>query len=143
MAQRGRVGALVGAFTMLLSADLAGAACTESSEARVVSKSIRQAMRCDYKTLRSGPDPGCTVDAPPACAGSLVTDANNLAYGLGALAEVDASALSDQLKCQKRIGKARRALRRHQAALSCAEKPRRRPRRRRSSSSTSSPTTAP
>jgi arylsulfatase A-like enzyme len=82
------------------------AGCTESSESRAVGKSLRQAMRCDYKALRSGADPGCPVAAPPPCAGSLVADANQLAYGLAALAEVDTRALRDQLKCQKRIGKA-------------------------------------
>src|SRR4026207_247283 len=97
---------LAGTLVLLMSADLTSAACTVSSDARLAGKSVRQAMRCDYKTLRSGPDPGCTVTPAPACAGSLVIDANNLAYGLGTLAEVDRSELGDQLKCQKRIGKA-------------------------------------
>ena len=99
-------GALACALTGMLPIDSAFAGCTENSEARVVGKSIRQAMRCDYKALRSGPDPSCSVAAPPACAGSLVGDANDLAYGLEPLAEVDTRALRDQLKCQKRIGKA-------------------------------------
>jgi N-acetylglucosamine-6-sulfatase len=95
-----------GAFLMAaLSADTAGAACTQSSEAGTVKKSVRQAMKCDDKLLRSG-NASCTVTPPPACAGTLVTDANNLAYGLATLAEVDKRALRDQLKCQKRIGKA-------------------------------------
>jgi arylsulfatase A-like enzyme len=100
------LGALACALAATLSADSAFAGCTESSEARAVGKSIRQAMRCDYRALRSGPDPGCSVAAAPACAGSLVGDANDLAYGLEVLAEVDTRALRDQLKCQKRIGKA-------------------------------------
>ena len=82
------------------------AGCTQSSDAGLVRKSARQAMRCDYKVLRSGPGSTCNQTPPPACAGSLVTDANNLAYGTGALAEVDSALLRDQLKCQKKIGKA-------------------------------------
>jgi arylsulfatase A-like enzyme len=103
--QRGLV-RIVGIVTALVaSAGIAGAACTQSSEANAVKKSVRQAMRCQYKLLRSG-STACTVTAPPACAGTLVTDATNLAYGLGTLAEVDGRLLHDQLKCQKRIGKA-------------------------------------
>lgn len=106
---RARTAALVGAMIGLVGvagARVAGGACTESSDANAVKKSLRQATRCDYKTLRSGPDPGCTITPPPSCAGTLVTDATNLAYGLDPLTEVDASAVRDQLKCQKRIGKA-------------------------------------
>jgi hypothetical protein len=62
-------------------------------------------MTCDYRALRAGTT-NCTVTPPPACAGTLATDANNLAYGLGTLVEVDKRLLRDQLKCQKRIGKA-------------------------------------
>jgi len=82
------------------------AGCTESRDAGAVKKSLRQAMHCDYKALRSGPDPTCPVTLAPACAGTLVTDANNLAYGSDPLAKVDKKLLRDQLKCQKRIGKA-------------------------------------
>jgi arylsulfatase A-like enzyme len=106
---RARTIALVGAVIGVLG--VAGttavqAGCTASSDAGMVKKSLRQANRCDYKALRSGVDPGCTVAPPPACAGTLVTDANDLAYGTATLAEVDTRLLSDQLKCQKRIGKA-------------------------------------
>jgi len=108
-----RAGTVVVALIVGIAASSSGvlirsafAGCTESRDASAVKKSLRQAMRCNYKTLRSGPDPSCTVTPPPACAGSLVSDANNLAYGLGALAEVDKRLLRDQLKCQKRIGKA-------------------------------------
>jgi arylsulfatase A-like enzyme len=89
-----------------IAPDGALAGCTESSDAGAVKKSLRQAMRCDYKTLRAGLDPGCTVTPPPTCAGSLVIDANNLAFGVDPLAEVDRQQLRDQLKCQKKIGKA-------------------------------------
>jgi arylsulfatase A-like enzyme/uncharacterized membrane protein len=92
-------------LTIAFAADVAIAACTQSSEARTVKKSVRQAMTCDYRALRAGTT-SCTVTPPPACAGTLVTDANNLAYGLDPLAEVDGKLLRDQLKCQKRIGKA-------------------------------------
>ena len=96
---------LVLTLAIAVAADVAVAACTQSSEARALKKSVRQAMTCDYRALRSGTT-NCTVTPPPACAGTLVTDANNLAYGLGTLAEVDTHLLRDQLKCQKRIGKA-------------------------------------
>ena len=91
---------------LLLSGDLAAAACSESSEANALKKSVRQANRCDYKALRSGFDPGCVVTPAPACAGTLATDANRLAFGLASLDEVDDKALSDQLKCQRRVSRA-------------------------------------
>ena len=84
----------------------ADAGCTLGSEAGGVRKSIRQAMRCDLKTLRSGPDPTCTAAPAPPCAGTLAIDANNLAYGVAPLAEIDASALADQFRCQRRIATA-------------------------------------
>ncbi|MFN8644097.1 MAG: sulfatase [Candidatus Binatia bacterium] len=71
--------------------------------------SARAASRrcCDYKALRSGPA-ACVVTPPPACADTLAADAAALAYGANhpAAAAVDGRALRDQLKCQKRIGKA-------------------------------------
>lgn len=90
-----------------LAATAADAGCTSTSEAAQVSKSVKQAVRCDYKALRSGPTP-CAVAPPPACADTLVGDAAALAYGPNhaAGAEVDGRALRDQLRCQKRIGKA-------------------------------------
>ena len=106
MAYRGSTGlGLVLTLTIAVAADVAVAACTQSSEARTLKKSVRQAMTCDYRALRAGTT-NCTVTPPPACAGTLATDANNLAYGLGTLVEVDKRLLRDQLKCQKRIGKA-------------------------------------
>ena len=81
---------------------------------------------------------------PPACAGTLVADANDLAYGTGALADVDRRVLRDQLKCQKRIGKAvsyyvgiklRYLIKRQDGGRGGSAK--------RPSISTSSPTTAP
>ena len=82
------------------------ATCTSTSEAGAVRKSVRQANRCDERALRSGPDPSCSVAPAPACAGSLITDANNLVFGLTSLAAVDRRALSDQLRCQRRISRA-------------------------------------
>jgi arylsulfatase A-like enzyme len=86
----------------------ADAGCTSTSEAGAVNKSIKQAVRCDYKALRSGPATPCTAAPPPPCADTLVDDAVALAYGANdpAAAEVDTRALRDQLRCQKRIGKA-------------------------------------
>ncbi|MGH7785658.1 MAG: sulfatase family protein [Candidatus Binatia bacterium] len=98
--------AFCAALAAVAAPGAAQAGCTEPSEASAVKKSVRQAMRCDYKALRSGADPGCTVTPPPACADTLVADANDLAYGAAALDEVDTRVLRDQLKCQKRIGKA-------------------------------------
>ena len=86
----------------------AEAGCTASAEAGDVTRSVKQAVRCDYKALRSGPATPCTVAPPPACADTLVGDAVALAYGANhpAAAKVDSRAMRDQLKCQKRIGKA-------------------------------------
>jgi arylsulfatase A-like enzyme len=80
--------------------------CTRSSDAWAVQTSLRQAMRCEFKLLRSGPDAGCTIAPGPSCAGTLVVDAAHLAYGVGPLSAIDERALRDQLKCQDRIGKA-------------------------------------
>jgi arylsulfatase A-like enzyme len=94
------------AATLCTAVSTADAACTENSEAAAVKKTIRQANRCDYKALRSGLDPACAVAPPPACAGTLASDANDLAFSTAALDEVDHRLLGDQLKCQRRIGRA-------------------------------------
>ncbi len=102
------------ASLLVVCAALVGAAlpegaqggCVAPNDASAVKRSVRQAMRCDYKALRSGADPSCTVNPSPACADTLVADANDLAYGAAALDEVDSRLLRDQLKCQQRIGKA-------------------------------------
>lgn len=88
-------------------ASTADAACTSPAEAGLVHRSLKQRLRCDSKALRAGPA-ACTVTTPPACADTLVGDAAALAYGANhpAPAAVDARALRDQLRCQKRIGKA-------------------------------------
>jgi hypothetical protein len=99
-----KVGAAI--LGIVFAVDAASAACTESSEAHAVKKTVRQANRCDYKALRSGFDSDCVVTPAPTCAGTLATDANRLAFGPAALDEVDGKALSDQLKCQRRISRA-------------------------------------
>jgi arylsulfatase A-like enzyme len=83
----------------------ARAGCVLATEADLVQKSLGQANGCDYKLLRTG-NPSCQVTPPPACAGTLTVDANNLSFGTGPLAKVDTRALGAQLNCQKRIGEA-------------------------------------
>jgi hypothetical protein len=70
---------------------------------------MRLTARCNDRTLKSGPDIVCTpADPPPACAGTIATDALALAYGDNnpPAAAVDTRALKLHVKCQKRIGKA-------------------------------------
>jgi N-acetylglucosamine-6-sulfatase len=92
---------------LLFTARFAGAQCTSRSDASIVLKSVKQAVTCNYKRLRKGPGTTCTVTPPPACAGTLVSDAVALAYGANnpPAAAVDSHALRDQLRCQKFIGK--------------------------------------
>src|SRR5204863_5745935 len=88
---------------------IAGAGCTTTQDASVVRRSLNQGMHCADKFLRSGPGASCTVTTPPACAGTLATDAVALAYGgndPATAAVVDRSGLRDQLRCQKKIGTA-------------------------------------
>ncbi len=99
---------VVVALVATLLPDPAAAGCTQSTEASAVRKSLRLAVRCNDRILRSGPGVVCKQSPPPACAGTLVADAVALAYGPNdpAAAEVDRAALKTQLACQKRIGKA-------------------------------------
>jgi len=87
--------------------DVAAAACTAESDAKLVERSLEEALRCRYQGFRSGPG-ACARTPPPACAGTLVADATALAHGNDATpaGEVDGAALRDQLACQRRIGKA-------------------------------------
>ena len=103
-----RILTLAVALGSLVAVEAVDASCTASSDANLVKKSIRQAVRCDYKVLRSGPTTTCAQTPPPVCAGTLVGDADALGFGENnpAVAEVDSGALRDQLRCQKRIGKA-------------------------------------
>lgn len=86
----------------------AGAQCTDPGDANRLKKSVRKAARCNDKILRAGPLVTCSIAPPPACSGTVAADVIALAYGANnpATAEVDHGALSDQLKCQKQIGRA-------------------------------------
>jgi hypothetical protein len=68
-------------------------------------RTTKKAARCNDKILRSGPGGTCIVDPPPACSGSLSTDAVALAYGPNNPPTAAAKELSDQRRCQKQIGK--------------------------------------
>src|SRR5262245_5645639 len=91
-----------------LAATSADGQCTEPKEASTLKKSIRRATKCNDKSLRSGTDVTCRETDPPPCAGTLPVDAVKLGYGQNnpPAGEVDHRLLSDQLKCQKRIGRA-------------------------------------
>jgi hypothetical protein len=105
---RSLVTALVAASLAVFAPRLAAAGCTQSAEASAVKKSIKLAVRCNDRILRSGTGVVCKQSAPPACAASLVGDAVALAYGPNdpPVAGVDRRTLKTQLSCQKRIGKA-------------------------------------
>ena len=86
----------------------AAAGCTEPAEASAVKRSLSRRLACNDRRLRGGPTVTCRSTLPPACAGTLVADAAALGYGANddPTTGVDAHALSDQLRCQKRIGRA-------------------------------------
>ncbi len=102
-----RLVSLAFALGVLATAEAADAACSTPGDAKLVESSLEQALHCDYQLLRSRPR-ACTRATPPACADTLVGDANALAYGANdpPAGAVDSAALRDQLACQKRIGKA-------------------------------------
>jgi N-acetylglucosamine-6-sulfatase len=79
-------------------------ACTRE-DANDARRTTKKAARCNDKILRSGPGGTCIVDPPPACSGSLSTDAIALAYGPNNPPTAAAKELSDQRRCQKQIGK--------------------------------------
>src|SRR5262245_683441 len=96
-------------LAVLLLPMAAGAQCTDPADTKALKKHLKLAARCNDRMLKSGTDVVCTpVPPPPACAGTLPTDALALAYGDNnpPAAGVDPHALALQLKCQKRIGKA-------------------------------------
>jgi len=65
----------IGAVAVIAaSAGSARAGCTEPRDAGIVKRSIRQAVNCDYRTLRVGPGVSCPATTPPACSGSLVDE---------------------------------------------------------------------
>jgi N-acetylglucosamine-6-sulfatase len=92
----------------LLTPVLAHAQCSDPKTSGEVRKTLRLAARCNDRKLRVGPSTTCTLADPPACAGTLATDALALAYGENnpPAAAVDRSALRDQLRCQTLIGRA-------------------------------------
>ena len=98
------LGALV---AMAGSASPAGAGCTSATDANTVKRSLSQLLSCNDKRLRSGPTATCRSTPVPACAGTLVADAAALGYGPNhdPSTGVDARALADQLRCQKKIGR--------------------------------------
>jgi arylsulfatase A-like enzyme len=100
----------LGVLTLLAFAGTALAApCTTSDEARDLGRAIRKRASCASKALGSPPKGSClTPPAPPACAGTIVDDAMDLAFGANdpPASTVDKRALRDQLRCQKQIGKA-------------------------------------
>jgi arylsulfatase A-like enzyme len=99
---------ILGALGVLAGAvGSAAAGCTEPAEATVVRRSLGQLLACNDKRLRLGPSATCRSTTPPACAGTLVTDAAALGYGPNndPSSGVDRHALADQLRCQKRIGR--------------------------------------
>ena len=83
------------------------AGCTVNAEAAAVKRSLGRQIRCNDKKFRKGPAATCNLVAPPACAGTLVSDAAALGYGVNdpPAAAVDKRALKTQLACQKRIGR--------------------------------------
>ena len=84
---------------------MASAQCTTADEANTARKSVKKATKCNDKLLRSGPTATCSTLPPPACSGSLTTDAIALAYGPNNPPTGAARTLSDQRRCQKQIGK--------------------------------------
>jgi len=79
--------------------------CTTADDANTARKTVIKAVKCNDKKLRSGPMTTCNVVAPPACSGSLTTDAVALAYGPNNPPPAAAKTLSIQRRCQKQIGK--------------------------------------
>jgi arylsulfatase A-like enzyme len=86
----------------------ATAGCTLKTEVSAVKKSLRLALRCNERILRSGPSVTCTQSASPACADTLVADAVALAFGPNnpPTAAVNRTTLKTQYNCQKRIDRA-------------------------------------
>jgi N-acetylglucosamine-6-sulfatase len=87
------------------AATFANAQCTIKDEATDARRTVKQSAKCNDKRLRSGPGSTCNIDPPPACAGSLTIDAVALAYGPNNPPTAAATSLTDQRRCQKRIGK--------------------------------------
>lgn len=85
---------------------LADAQCTTSKDADAARTTVRKTAACNDKLLQGGRC-GKPVPPAPACAGSLATDAIDLAYGPNdpPAGAADGSAFAQQRRCQKQIGK--------------------------------------
>src|SRR4030095_8284026 len=99
------VTALLTIILALGAATRVQAQCTTREDAHDTRRTTKKPARCNDKILRSGPGGTCIVDPPPACSGSLSTDAIALAYGPNNPPTAAAKELSDQRRCQKQIGK--------------------------------------
>jgi hypothetical protein len=86
---------------------LALAQCTTRSDASALKKTVKLAAKCNLRRLQRGPTVTCKTSPPPACAGTLATDAIALAWGANnpAAAAIDRRLLHDQYNCQKAISK--------------------------------------
>jgi hypothetical protein len=84
------------------------AQCTDPADTKALKKTLRLSARCNDRMLKSASAVCAPVPPPPACAGTIATDALALAYGPNdpPAGSVDTRALKLQLKCQRRIGKA-------------------------------------
>src|SRR5262245_61187081 len=102
------LGVTLAALLVLAAPAPSGAQCTLGKDAGALRKSIHLATRCNDTILRAGPGVPCRQSPPPACAGTMATDAVALGYGPNnpPTSGVDRSALRDQLTCQRRIGSA-------------------------------------
>jgi N-acetylglucosamine-6-sulfatase len=96
-------------WAVLLSGvpSLALAQCTTKTDASALKKSVKLAAKCNLRRLKRGPVVTCKTSPPPACAGTLATDAVALAWGANnpAAAAIDRRLLHDQYNCQKAISK--------------------------------------
>src|SRR5688572_11418801 len=82
------------------------AQCTDPADTKALKKTLRLSARCNARMLKSASAVCAPVPPPPACAGTIATDALALAYGPNdpPAGSVDTRALKLQLKCQRRIG---------------------------------------
>ena len=104
-----RSGIAAGALLLALSAvSPAHAACTLTSEASAIRRSIRLATDCNYRILRQGSGVACIPPTPPACADTIVADTAALTYGPNnpPSGAVDRVVLRNHLRCQRHLGRA-------------------------------------
>ena len=109
MSTRRTILAFSGLLVVLLLPGGVVAQCTDPLDTKALKKHLKLAARCNDRILKAGTSVVCApIPPPPACAGTLPSDALALAYGDNnpPASGVDPHALALQLKCQKRIGKA-------------------------------------